>query len=223
MICTKSLFEKPIEARDGHVGLVQDLYFDDLAWKVRYLVVKTGNWLSGRTVLISPQAIVEGWHGKSGVSVNLTKDQVKASPLYDSAQPVSRRAEQLLNSHYGWSPYWAESIAVLRPDVTLDRRHNAIKEAERAGDPHLGCGKEVLGYRVLATDGDGGQLKDLVIHEDDSSVSFLAIKLKKHLGGGKAVLIRPCCIETIDWAERRIVSNLSCQSIECSPEYVAVP
>ena len=223
MICTKSLLDKPIEARDGPVGLVQDLYFDDVAWKIRYLVIKTGNWLSGRTVLISPQAIVEGWHGNSGVRVNLTKDQVKASPPYDSAQPISQRAEQLLYTHYGWTPYWAEGIAAVRPDVTLDRRHNAVKEAESVGDPHLGCVKEALGYRLLATDGDCGQLKELVIHEDDGSVSFLAIKLNKYLGGEKAVLIRPCSIETIDWAERRLISSLARQSIESSPEYEGVP
>ena len=45
-----------IEAMDGDIGSVQDLYFDDQTWTVRYLVVDTGTWLPGRQVLISPFA-----------------------------------------------------------------------------------------------------------------------------------------------------------------------
>jgi hypothetical protein len=46
-----------IGANDGQIGYVTDLYFDDQAWIVRYLVVATGSWLAGRKVLISPVAI----------------------------------------------------------------------------------------------------------------------------------------------------------------------
>lgn len=42
-----------IEAMDGDIGSVQDLYYDDQTWTVRYLVVDTGTWLPGRQVLIS--------------------------------------------------------------------------------------------------------------------------------------------------------------------------
>jgi hypothetical protein len=35
-----------IAATDGTVGHVEDFYFDDGAWVVRYLVVDTGTWLS---------------------------------------------------------------------------------------------------------------------------------------------------------------------------------
>jgi uncharacterized protein YrrD len=39
-------------ALEGDVGRVTDVYFDDMGWEVRYLVVDTG-WLSGRRVLLS--------------------------------------------------------------------------------------------------------------------------------------------------------------------------
>ena len=44
-------------ATDGEIGKVKDFYFDDESWTVRYLVVKTGNWLSDKKVLISPTSI----------------------------------------------------------------------------------------------------------------------------------------------------------------------
>jgi len=36
-----------IVASDGHLGTVSDFLFDDVSWLVRWLIVDTGNWLSG--------------------------------------------------------------------------------------------------------------------------------------------------------------------------------
>ena len=33
-----------IRATDGEVGTVDQLYFDDESWAIRYLTVKTGSW-----------------------------------------------------------------------------------------------------------------------------------------------------------------------------------
>jgi predicted secreted protein len=46
-----------LRATDGSVGKIADLYFDDHAWIVRYVVVDTGGWLTGRAVLISPSSL----------------------------------------------------------------------------------------------------------------------------------------------------------------------
>jgi len=43
-----------IRATDGDIGTVDQFYFDDKAWVIRYLTVETGGWLGGRQVLISP-------------------------------------------------------------------------------------------------------------------------------------------------------------------------
>ena len=43
-----------IAASDGRLGTVSDFLFDDASWLVRWLVVDTGNWLSGRKVLLPP-------------------------------------------------------------------------------------------------------------------------------------------------------------------------
>ena len=36
-----------IRATDGEIGTVDQLYFDDESWAIRYLTVKTGSWGSG--------------------------------------------------------------------------------------------------------------------------------------------------------------------------------
>ena len=46
-----------IDAIDGPIGEIHDVYFDDHDWRVRYYIVSTGKWLPGREVLIPPQAV----------------------------------------------------------------------------------------------------------------------------------------------------------------------
>ena len=59
----KDLKGNTIVAPDGDIGKVDDFYFDDKSWTIRYLVADTGNWLLDRKVLISPIAL-----GKAGFS-----------------------------------------------------------------------------------------------------------------------------------------------------------
>ena len=54
-INTNKLVGYNLEATDGEIGKVESFYFDDDTWTIRYMVVKTGGWLSGRKVLISPK------------------------------------------------------------------------------------------------------------------------------------------------------------------------
>jgi hypothetical protein len=39
-------------ASDADIGTISDFLFDDSSWLVRWLVIDTGDWLSGRKVLL---------------------------------------------------------------------------------------------------------------------------------------------------------------------------
>src|SRR5579864_2296305 len=86
-----------VAASDDEIGTVCDFLFDDASWSVRWLVVDTGSWLSGRKGLLPPWGSVDanGQH----FSVKLTKQQIKDSPQIDTDGPVSRQMET------GGSPY----------------------------------------------------------------------------------------------------------------------
>ena len=73
-----------IEASDGRIGTVSDFLFDDITWKVRWLVVDTGAWLTGRKVLIHPSAIGQANYRQRELSVKLTKAQVQGKPRHPS-------------------------------------------------------------------------------------------------------------------------------------------
>src|ERR1700719_2971350 len=86
-----------IAATDGEIGSVQDLYFDDHSWTIRYLVVDTGTWLPGRQVLISPLSVREAG---DKILVDLTQEQVKRSPSVESDKPVNRQQEEAIGGYY---------------------------------------------------------------------------------------------------------------------------
>src|SRR5688500_8787759 len=82
-----------IGAKDGDIGETVDFIFNDNRWTIRYLVVDTGNWLSGKRVLISP--IVVGpadWENKK-IPVLLNREQVKNSPDINWNEELSQQDE----------------------------------------------------------------------------------------------------------------------------------
>ena len=108
---TKDLKDFTIAATDADIGSVHDLYFDDETWTIRYIVVETGDILSGHKVLISPLALRKPALRALHIWVNLTWKQVDTSPSFDLHKPVSRRHEievsrplrmaLLLGGHWG--------------------------------------------------------------------------------------------------------------------------
>ncbi len=82
-----------IVASNGHLGTVSDFLFDDASWLIRWLVVDTGNWLSGRKVLLPAFALGHLDQERREFSVRLTMQEVKDSPDIDTKRPVSRQME----------------------------------------------------------------------------------------------------------------------------------
>ena len=95
-----------VMASDGAIGTVRDLLFDDRTWKLRWLVVDTGGWLTGRKVLVHPSAVGRPDDTQRQVPVALTRALVKASPDILSDAPVSLQMEDGIRNYFGWSPYW---------------------------------------------------------------------------------------------------------------------
>ena len=73
-----------VAASDGDIGHVADLLLDDEAWMIRQLVIDTGNWLPGKQVLVDPQRLRSVDWGERHIVLDLSRDDVKASPEYDA-------------------------------------------------------------------------------------------------------------------------------------------
>ena len=101
LISVKDLAGYHLAATDGAIGEVRACYFDDVHWTVRYLVVDTGGWLSGRKVLISPMAVREVDAAGRRVVVALTREQVERSPDVDTHRP-GRTSQPVVPLVCGW-------------------------------------------------------------------------------------------------------------------------
>jgi uncharacterized protein YrrD len=219
------LIGKTIDALDGDIGSVQDLYFDDHTLSVRYLVVDTGKWLPGRKVLVAPEAIIKPWHHPAAIAVKLTMEQIRSSPDIEEAMPVSRVAEELLHRHYQWTPYWPSTIVPTPPmpppppALTVeDDRHEAGKTTESLVDVRLRSANELGGYHVKARDGEVGRVEDLLLDDDVSRILFLVIEVKGWLLG-KKVLAGPSLISRVDWATSTVCVNANREGIKNAQEY----
>src|SRR6478609_7582195 len=116
----KQLYGDKLRASDGDIGHVQDFYFDDQKWAVRYVVVDTGSWLLDRLVLIAPHAFGSSDQNSNLLTVNLSRQQIEKSPPISSQKPVSRQYEEEYYRYYGWPSYWmGEGIWGLNPSPLM--------------------------------------------------------------------------------------------------------
>jgi len=78
----KDLKGYAIGATDGDIGKLDDFYFDDESWTIRYLVAETGNWLLNRKVLISPFALGKADLSRERLNVALDKEASRGEPQH---------------------------------------------------------------------------------------------------------------------------------------------
>jgi hypothetical protein len=220
-----------LQASDGDIGSLDDTYFSDDSWTIRYLVVDTGEWLTGRKVLVSPRAVSAIDYEKEVLQLALTREQVRGSPDYDRHKPVSRQYETEYAQYYGYSPYWSGPYlwgiseypsAIGTPIVTQMEPSPAMKERaerERArADPHLRSTHEVSGYTLAATDGDIGHIKTFLFDEQRWSIDALVVDTRNWLPG-RHVVIPPRWIEEIDWSAAKARLSVTRERIRTSAEY----
>jgi hypothetical protein len=224
----KDLHGFTIRATDGEIGTVDQFYFDDETWAIRYLTVDTGGWLEGRLVLISPISILgqPDWKAKR-LDVSLTKKQVENSPGLEAHQPVSRQHEIEYLGYYGYPFYWGggnlwgpepfpAGLAVgAAPLQEVGKSHSG----KESGDSHLRSSQEVTGYHIEATDGEIGHLDGFVIDDENWAIRYIEVATR-NWWPGKKVLVSPAWIERVSWANAKVYVALSRTTIKDGPEYV---
>jgi len=212
-----------LAATDGEIGIVRDIYFDDKTWMVRYLVVRAGSWISGREVLIAPQALREIDEQSGVIRLDLTKEQVRNSPPIDSDKPVSRQFEQTYHDHFGWIPYWLDAGnmpgVMITPTILPPIEPPVPKEmAAEHRDPHLRGGDELSQYEIHSQDGEIGHADDFVIDDEKWRIRYLVI-VTRNWFPGKRVLLAPDWIEEISAEDREIFVTVARSTIKTAPDY----
>jgi hypothetical protein len=209
----KQLHGAVLHASDGEIGEVEEVLFDDAQWTVRYLVVDTGGWLTGRKVLIPPIALGELDWDRRLLNVNLTRDQVEQSPAAETDKPVSRQWEADYYDYYLWPRYWGGSAGsagtggiwfpVPISGSALTPQQEADERARHVGDAHLRSTREVTGYEIVALDGHLGHVDDFLVDDSTWVIRYLAVDTRDWWPG-KKVLLPPDWIGPTLWPERTV-------------------
>lgn len=80
-----------IQATDGSIGSVVNFMVHERTWSIRELVVETGHWYSGKTILLLPENILRISEPESTVFVNLKKEDIQLTMRNDVAQAGAGR------------------------------------------------------------------------------------------------------------------------------------
>lgn len=238
-----SLYKLELHARDGVIGRVKDFFFDDHYWTIRYVVVETGSWLNSRKVLIATSVIEGADWGKDLLHVDLSRDQVRASPDIDTNAPVVREQERGLHEYYGWPAYWVgagadgggAAVAGMPPGTgsmvgmgsalgtgmgvpvhPLPEGQNGRTAPE--GDPNLRSGRTVCGYHIEASDGTIGHVEDYLFNDHAWTLDHIVIDTKNWLPG-KKVIVSTEWIRDVVWSESLVHVGLEREIIRRAPEF----
>jgi hypothetical protein len=205
-----------LHARDGDIGRLRQVYFDDRDWRVRYLVVRSGGWLFGREVLLSPDMVLGVDGERECIDVDLTREQIRTAPPVEEHLPVSRHYEREFYLHYGMQPYWIDDplfgLGLATPPLADDETPSEPSE------PHLRSSTEVAGYRMRADEHEVGHVDDLIVDEATWIIRYLDVKTGPWLFG-RHVLIAAAWLDGVDWSAREVVTVLQPDAIETAPAY----
>jgi len=193
------------------IGVVEDFYFDDESWIVRYLSVDTGPWLTHRRVMVPPGSIEPNW-SMAGLVTRLSRDRIGGSPELGATPQMSRQHEAQLLGHYGHQNYWEESPGIGSAGAELPRVHT--------GEEHLCRTKELTGLHLQATDGEIGHVDDFLIDEN-WRLRYLLVDTSNWIGG-KWVVISPEALQRIDRANSKMHVAMTRDAVKNSPSYDSI-
>lgn len=215
---TNELCGYKILATDGECGTVKDILFDDDLNIARYLMVNTGNWLTGRQVLISPVAIDQPDFESQHLPTVLSKENIEQSPPIESDLPVSRQGELELASFYNWPVYWSNETPALFGHQTATLEAPTQSEDDER-DPHLRSVKEVTGYSIQCMEGSLGHIEDLIVDTESWSLRYLIIDTRNWLPGSKKVIIAFDWITHFTWEDQLAHVDLTQEQVKNAPDF----
>jgi hypothetical protein len=207
---------------------VADFFFDEQTWNVRYLVVDTGTLVAHRHVLISPVAVSRAEWDRKLLPLNLTREQVRNSPLVDTQQPVSREHETALMQYYNWPAYWGPAgfpdlgLAMAVPPLPVPLPHEQLEHSPSGvvvqRDRHLHSVRAVRGQTIEATDGAIGHVDDFLLDDLSWEIRYLVVDTR-NWWPGKKVIVAPQWIHEVSWDHSCVYVDLTRSAIKSSPAY----
>lgn len=212
-----------LRTREGKEGTVDDLYFDDRDWALRYVVADVGGFLFGHRALLGADIVGRPDLERGEWPVEADKEDIENAPGPEANPPVSEQGPPRL--YWGDEPYppliLGPSGAAYTPfmaEYQLGRLHREAAAERKQGDPHLRSMAAVQGYAIIAEDeGRIGSVKDFLINPLDWRLRYVVADTGDWLPGRKIVLPVEA-IKATRWETGEVEMELTRHQIESSPE-----
>ena len=203
-------------------GTIYDIYFDDLFWNIKYMLIICENSGDGGAVLISHLAI--GIPDRESHSIPLSFDPGEknhrvisnlanpesvanlkiSSPIFD----LSRKRSELVSLS-------AEEVKNRITDILLDEYDIPAPTIR-----HLRSRNNVSGYNIQVKNGELiGHVEDFIIETNTWELRYLLVDTHNWITGGKKILMPPFWIEKIWWSDNLVSLDLKKETIVQSPVY----
>lgn len=187
--------------REGIVGSVEDFHIYCPGWSVRHAAIFTGEWLSGRWVLVPIELLGPPDPLQREVSLLIMRERIRIAPVPESDRPPSSLFESALYRHYGVPP------------------PQAIPRAGQTGlETSLWSLESVRGCQVDALDMEVGRVDDYLLDDSDWRIRYLIVNLRRWMPGRK-VVVPVAAIRLLSWKHRRIALGLSRDGILAAPRF----
>ncbi|WP_077324944.1 PRC-barrel domain-containing protein [Virgibacillus siamensis] len=223
---TSAMKNYSLYATDGEMGKIQDLYFDDEKWGIRYAVVDSRKWLPGKRILLSPASFETIEAEKGFVKAYENKDTIRNSPDVPEGQPITKEVEQSLSGYYGWNRYWTDSLIA----GMQQRPYNEVRDVAMAKDKaepgvnpnqehNLRSSDETMGYKVHASNGKLGYTADFMFDDHYWKMRYMVVQGEGLENEDRYYLVALQDVESVDWLEGDIYVKGSLESLKSKKSY----
>jgi hypothetical protein len=208
--------------RDGEAGTIQDAYFDNLRWVIRYLLLD--HRISGKSVLISPLIIDDIHWPQHRIWLRLYDEELEAVPAVDTAKPITREQEETYNEYFFIPDYW-EGDSLWGENQTPGefgtwlRSQQHKSDTDGGGESYLLSASDVQQYDLETPQGTAGTVGDFLWTPETFAIRYLVVDIGTLAAGRKKVLLSPLWIKDLDRHLKKFFVDLPKTALEESPLY----
>ncbi len=203
-----------LRATDGDIGHLEQFYFDDRDWQIRYFVLDIGTWLHGKKVLMSPSEIIGVDARNKTINAAFNKQQVQESDDVGTHKPEGLAQRHDYSLYLGW-PHYLRSVPAGPRDTGGKISEQSLRQAY---DEHLRSSKMVSRYHIMAVDGEIGQIEDGIVDDQTWSIQYLVSTIR-NWWSAKKVLLPTELILWVNAAESNVYVSLKRHNIATAPRF----
>jgi hypothetical protein len=205
------------QARDTTIGALDDILFDDVHWRIRYLAFHCPQAHPPRYVLAAPQSVAELDRPQGRLAIDMDSRDLLAQPAFDSNLPPDRSDEAALVQRYDWPSYWADSPVFSGRPEPSDARPTQYRHATAAlcrRPPELRSFNALCGAEAHATDAPAGEVVDCVFDTRDWRIRYLLIDMDHDEG---PIVAPPDWVRDASRGHGKIEIDLPRETLASSP------